>query len=87
MAVPGVLLSTVARERLMRGFDTLARLLAHRVEQAAPQPSVPSASASQRPAPAMAAVPVVVPVPVTRRIPAMVRVGARQPAYSGGVAA
>src|SRR5262245_12534232 len=28
MAVPEVLLSTVARERLMRGFDTLARLLA-----------------------------------------------------------
>jgi chaperonin GroEL len=28
MVVPGVLLSTVARERLMRGFDTLARLLA-----------------------------------------------------------
>jgi uncharacterized membrane protein YbhN (UPF0104 family) len=39
----------------------------------------------QVPAPAMAAIPVVVPVPVTRTIPTMVRVGARQPAYSGGV--
>ncbi|MEU4160207.1 lysylphosphatidylglycerol synthase transmembrane domain-containing protein [Actinoplanes sp. NPDC026670] len=60
----------------------VVRLLARRAEQAAPQPSAP-----QTPAPAMAAVPVVVPLPVTRKIPAMVRVGARQPAYSGGVAA
>ncbi|WP_433795527.1 lysylphosphatidylglycerol synthase transmembrane domain-containing protein [Actinoplanes sp. CA-252034] len=80
----------------------VARLLARRVEQAAPQqgptpsqptPALPVPStathrpAVQRPAPAMAAVPVVVPLPVTRTIPALVRVGARQPAYSGGVAA
>jgi uncharacterized membrane protein YbhN (UPF0104 family) len=60
----------------------VARLVARRVEQTAPQPRP-----AQNPAPAMAAVPVVVPVPVTRTIPAMVRVGARQPAYSGGVTA
>jgi uncharacterized membrane protein YbhN (UPF0104 family) len=60
----------------------VARLLARRTEQVAPRPQP-----VQEPAPAMAAVPVVVPLPVTRRIPAMVRVGARQPAYSGGVPA